>query len=240
VRIPGARVPDGIRIYAIGDLHGRVDLLDRLFSHIDDDLVTFPAQRAIQVFLGDYIDRGPDSRYVLDRLIERSQTHELICLKGNHELFLLDFLRNPELLKQWRQFGGVDTLISYGLMPPFNPTKEQLEAIAAGLQQAMPAEHLEFLSRLRPSFACGDYLFVHAGVRPGVTIFEQQEKDLLWIREEFLQSEEDFGKAIVHGHTPVPTAEIRSNRINIDTGAYVSGLLTCLILEADKRWFIAA
>ena len=156
-------------------------MLDRLFGHIDDDLVTFPAERAIQVFLGDYIDRGPDSRYVLDRLIERSQTHEVICLKGNHELFLLDFLRNPDLLRQWRQYGGIDTLISYGVMPSFNPTKEQLDAIAAGLYQAMPTEHLEFLDRLQTSFACGDYLFVHAGVRPGVTILEQQEKDLLWM-----------------------------------------------------------
>jgi serine/threonine protein phosphatase 1 len=238
--IPGARVPDGIRIYAVGDLHGRVDLLDRLLHHIDDDLATFPAHRAIEVFLGDYIDRGPDSRDVLDRLIERGETHEMVCLKGNHELFLLDFLRNPELLLRWRQYGGLDTLMSYGVVPPFNPTKQQLEALAAGLCTAMPPAHFEFLNRLRTSFTCGDYFFVHAGVRPGIALLEQQERDLLWIRDEFLQSEADFGKAIVHGHTPVEAAEIRRNRINIDTGAYATGLLTCLILEADKSWFLSA
>ena len=238
--IPGARVPHGIRIYAVGDLHGRVDLLDRLFNHIDDDLRTFPAHRAIQVYLGDYIDRGPDSRYVLDRLIERGEIHEMVCLKGNHESFLLDFLRDPELLKRWRQFGGLDTLMSYGVVPPFNPTKEQVDAVAAGLHKAMPSTHFEFLNQLRTSFTCGDYFFVHAGVRPGVALHQQQERDLLWIRDEFLQSEVDFGKAVVHGHTPVPTAEIRRNRINIDTGAYATGLLTCLILEEDRSWFIAA
>jgi serine/threonine protein phosphatase 1 len=240
VSIPGARLPAGIRIYAVADLHGRVDLLDRLLAHIDDDVRTFPAHRAIEVFLGDYIDRGPDSRYVMDRLIERSQTHEVVCLKGNHELFLLDFLRNPELLHQWRQYGGLDTLMSYGVVPPFKPTAAELEALAADFHKAIPAAHLDFLNRLRPSFTCGDYFFVHAGVRPGVSIRKQQEKDLLWIRDEFLQSEDDFGKAIIHGHTPVPVAEIRRNRINIDTGAYATGLLTCLILEGDKLWFIVA
>jgi serine/threonine protein phosphatase 1 len=237
--IPGARLPDGIRIYAVGDLHGRVDLLERLLFHIDDDLAKFPAQRAVHVFLGDYIDRGPDSRLVLDRLIQRGRTHELVCLKGNHELFLLDFFRNPQVLKQWRLYGGLDTLMSYGVVPPFDP-KEQPEGLAASLYKAMPAEHFEFLDRLQTSFECGDYFFVHAGVRPGVPIAQQQEKDLLWIRDEFLQSEHDFGKAIIHGHTPVPRAEIRANRINLDTGAYATGVLTCLILEADKCSFIAA
>ena len=238
--IPGARIPDGIRIYAVGDLHGRVDLLDRLFAYIDDDLTTFPAERAIHVFLGDYVDRGPDSRFVLDRLIERGQTHEVVCLKGNHELFLLDFFRSPEILRHWRQYGGLDTLMSYNVVPSFNPTTEQLAAVAAALYEAMPEEHLEFLNRLETSFTCGDYFFVHAGVRPGVALSEQQEKDLLWIRDEFLQYEHDFGKIIVHGHTPVNQADVRSNRINIDTGAYATGLLTCLILEGDKRWFISS
>jgi serine/threonine protein phosphatase 1 len=238
--IPEARVPDGTRIYAVGDLHGRVDLLDRLFANIDDDLVTFPATRAIHVFLGDYVDRGPDSRFVLDRLIERGQTHEVVCLKGNHELFLLNFFSNPETLTHWRQYGGLDTLMSYGVVPPFNPTADQLAALAERLYQAMPDAHLEFLDRLKTSFTCGDYFFVHAGVRPHVALAEQQEQDLLWIRDEFLQYEQDFEKIIVHGHTPVNEADIRPNRINIDTGAYATGLLTCLILEGDKRWFISA
>jgi serine/threonine protein phosphatase 1 len=238
--IPRGCLPHGIRIYAVGDLHGRADLLDRLLLHIDEDLASFPVQRAIQVFLGDYIDRGPDSRLVLERLIERGQTHEVVCLKGNHEVFLLDFFRDPELFKHWRQYGGLDTLKSYGVVPPFNPSKKQLQALAASLYKSMPAAHVEFLDRLQTWFECGDYLFVHAGVRPGVPLAQQHEKDLLWIRDEFLKSKEDFGKIVIHGHTPVATAEICPNRINIDTGAYASGLLTCLILEAEKSWLIAA
>ena len=234
-----ARIPDGIRIYAVGDLHGRVDLLDRLLSHIDDDIARYPTHRAIQIFLGDYVDRGPHSRFVIDRLIDRGQTQEVVCLKGNHEVFLLDFLRNPELIKYWRQYGGLETLVSYGVVPPFNPTPAQLEALLKKLRNAMPTAHFEFLTRLQVTFTCGDYFFVHAGVRPGVALDRQQEKDLLWIREEFLQSDADFGKIIVHGHTPVSVAELHANRINIDTGAYATGLLTCLILEGDRRWFMS-
>jgi serine/threonine protein phosphatase 1 len=164
-------------------LHGRVDLLDRLLLHIDDHLANFPAQRAIQVFLGDYIDRGPDSRYVLERLIQRRQIHEVVCLKGNHELFLLDFFRNPELFKQWRQYGGLDTLMSYGVVPPINQSKEQLEALAAELYWAMPDAHLEFLDRLQSWFACGDYFFVDArhcagrSAREGSTVDPRQSGD---------------------------------------------------------------
>jgi serine/threonine protein phosphatase 1 len=240
VSLVQAKIPEGIRIYAVGDLHGRVDLLDRLLKHIDDDLASFPAQRAIQVFLGDYVDRGPDSRFVLDRLVARSLTHEVVCLKGNHELFLLNFFHKPGELAHWRQYGGLDTLMSYGVVPPFNPTAEQLAAVSAGLYKAMPAAHRDFLNRLETTFTCGDYLFVHAGVRPRVALAQQREEDLLWIREEFLQYEQDFEKIIVHGHTPVTLADIHSNRINIDTGAYATGLLTCLILEGDKRWFISS
>jgi serine/threonine protein phosphatase 1 len=130
--------------------------------------------------------------------------------------------------------------MSYGVVPRFNPSKEQLEALATSLYKSMPAAHVEFLDRLQTWFECGDYLFVHAGVRPGVPLAQQHEKDLLWIRDEFLKSKEDFGKIVIHGHTPVATAEICPNRINIDTGAYASGLLTCLILEAEKSWLIAA
>lgn len=232
------RVPDGVSIYAIGDVHGRSDLLDRAFSRIDADLATNPPRRAIQVFLGDYIDRGPDSFGVLDRLINRGQTHEVVCLKGNHELFLLEFLRDPSMLKHWRQYGGLDTLMSYGVAPQFNASEAELEALADRLFQAMPVRQRDFLSGLTTSFSCGDYFFVHAGVRPRVPLDQQREQDLLWIRDEFLQSEQDFGKIIVHGHTPVDEPDVRANRINIDTGAYATGRLTCLILERDKRWFI--
>jgi serine/threonine protein phosphatase 1 len=235
---PEARVPDGVCIYAIGDLHGRSDLLDQVLLRIDADLAADPVRRPIHVFLGDYIDRGPDSYGVLDRLIERGQTHEAVFLKGNHELFLLEFLRDPNKLNQWRQFGGLDTLMSYGVEPTFKATEAELDLLADALFQAMPATHRDFLRRLETSFSCGDYFFVHAGVRPQLPLDQQREKDLLWIRDEFLRYEHDFGKIVVHGHTPVGEPDIRSNRINIDTGAYATGKLTCLVLERDKKWFI--
>jgi serine/threonine protein phosphatase 1 len=219
-------------------LHGRSDLLDGVLLRIDSDLAANPVHRPIHVFLGDYVDRGPDSYGVLDRLIERGQTHEAVFLKGNHELFLLEFLRDPGKLNQWRQFGGLDTLMSYGVAPTFNATEAELDLLADALFQAMPVRHRDFLRRLETSFSCGDYFFVHAGVRPQLPLDQQREEDLLWIRDEFLRYEHDFGKIVVHGHTPVDEPEIRSNRINIDTGAYATGKLTCLVLERDKRWFI--
>ena len=235
---PIARLPDGIRIYAIGDVHGRADLLDQVFSKIDADFATHPTRRAIHVFLGDYVDRGPASRGVLDRLIDRNYSHEAVFLLGNHEVMLLQFLHSPAVLKHWRQYGGLDTLMSYGVAAPFNANAEQLAVLAAALHKAMPAEHHSFLNQLVPSFSCGNYFFVHAGVRPGVPLADQRQEDLLWIRDEFLQHKRDFGKVIVHGHTPVPEPDIRFNRINIDTGAYATGRLTCLILEGDQMWFL--
>jgi len=146
-------------------------------------------------------------------------------------MFLTNFLDNPALLADWKRYGGLETLISYGLRPPLNPTPEQQSEVAAALRRAMPSEHFQFLQRLSPSFTCGDYFFVHAGVRPGTPLNEQREEDLLWIRDEFLQYEGDFCKIIVHGHTPVKEVDVRANRINIDTGAYATGRLTCLAFE---------
>jgi serine/threonine protein phosphatase 1 len=233
-----SRVPDGTRIYAVGDIHGRADLLIQLFSRIDVHLVANPVVRPIHIFLGDYVDRGPRSREVLDHLIGRSYSHDSIFLMGNHELMLSQFLKKPQTLKYWRQYGGLDTLMSYGLKAPFNASAEQLAALSVSLQSAMPAQHCRFLEELKPSFECGSFFFVHAGVRPGVALEDQRIDDLLWIRDEFLHYEGDFGKIIVHGHTPAPEPEVRVNRINIDTGAHATGRLTCLILEEDRRWFI--
>jgi serine/threonine protein phosphatase 1 len=188
-----------------------------MFSRIDADLAANPSQRPIEVYLGDYVDRGPASRAVLDLLVDRCYSRECVCLKGNHELVFRDFLQNSSVL--------------------INPSDEQLAELRTALDEAMPAQHRWFLDHLRPSFSCGDYLFVHAGVRPGVPLAEQREEDLLWIREEFLLSEQDFGQTVIHGHTPVTDPDIRFNRINIDTGAYATGRLTCLILEEDQGWF---
>jgi serine/threonine protein phosphatase 1 len=228
------RLPDGVRVYAIGDVHGRADLLQQLLTVIDVDLERSRPERAIQVFLGDYVDRGPNSRAVLDLLIERSRSHETVCLKGNHEVFLLDVLDDPVRLQDWRHYGGLLTLMSYGVIPTMNPTPEEQVELMEGLKRAIPPEHLAFLQQLPSSFACGDFFFVHAGVKPGVPLDRQREEDLLWIRDEFLNSDERFGKYVVHGHTPVSAPDIRPNRINIDTGAYATGNLTLLTIQGDS------
>jgi len=228
------RLPDGIRVYAVGDIHGRADLLNQMFAVIDADLASSPVSRSIEVYLGDYVDRGPYSGDTLDLLIERSHIREAVCLKGNHEAYLLEVLRDPTKLEEWQQFGGLQTLMSYGIQPSLYPdAAEQIELIRM-LIKAMPGRHLKFLRSLKPSFVCGDFFFVHAGVRPGISLKEQEEADLLWIRDDFLESKANFGKYIVHGHTPVREPDIRPNRINIDTGAYATGNLTLLRIQGSS------
>jgi serine/threonine protein phosphatase 1 len=224
-------------LYAVGDVHGRADLLAQLFSEIDADLKAHPAPRAIQIFLGDYIDRGPDSRGVLDLLVARSQRHETIFLKGNHEVLVEEFLRNPESFASWRHVGGIDTLLSYGIRPSINPDAVEQTMLAKRLAEALPLTHRQFFANLKRSFSCGDFFFVHAGVRPGVPLSKQADKDLFWIRDEFLNSGESFGKIIVHGHNPVMDVEFHSNRINTDTGAFVTGRLSCVRIESDEALF---
>jgi serine/threonine protein phosphatase 1 len=232
LRLP--RLPEGIRIYALGDIHGRSDLLKQMFTVIDADIARNPISRPIEVFLGDYIDRGPDSAHTLDLLIERSLYRETVFLKGNHEAYFLEVLRDPAKLEDWRQFGGLQTLMSYGIQPTLNPDASEQADLISALTEVMPGDHLSFLQGLKPSFVCGDFFFVHAGVRPGIPLNEQQETDLLWIRNEFLDSNEDFGKFIVHGHTPVRAPDIRPTRINIDTGAYATGNLTLLTIQGSS------
>jgi serine/threonine protein phosphatase 1 len=228
------RVPRDVRVYAVGDIHGRADLLKAMFARIDLDTLERRVARPVEIYLGDYIDRGPASRDVLDQLITRSEQREMVCLKGNHEIYPGEFVRNPETLHEWAQIGGMDTLLSYGMRPPVNPGDAELRSLASEFFAAMPDTHRAFLSQLPPHQTCGDFYFVHAGVRPGVELRDQDEQDLLWIREEFLQSEDDYGKIIVHGHTPVLEPEFKPNRINIDTGAYATGRLTCLVIDDDK------
>jgi serine/threonine protein phosphatase 1 len=232
------RVPNGMRIYAIGDVHGRVDLLNRAFERIDATLKAHPIGQSVQVLLGDYIDRGPNSREVIDALIARKKQHPMVCLKGNHENYAVEFLNDPTVLEEWTQFGGIQTLLSYGVMPPTRSDPQSPENVAKAFREALPASHRRFLEGLGLSFTCGDFFFAHAGVRPGIPLSQQREHDLLWIREDFLLHEEDFEKIIVHGHTPAKEPDVRSNRINIDTGAYATGRLTCLVLQADRTVFI--
>jgi serine/threonine protein phosphatase 1 len=232
------RIPDSKRIYAIGDVHGRADLLAVLLDRIDRDLKSRPIAEPIQVFVGDYIDRGPDSRLVIDLLIARQRHHKMVFLKGNHEVYAWEFLSDPSLLSDWMKIGAIPTLVSYGVKPASRVDPQSGQETAIAFRQAMPDSHCRFLEGLSLSFTCGDYFFTHAGVRPGVPLQKQSNEDLLWIRDDFLLHEGEFGMIIVHGHTPAMEPDIRQNRINIDTGAYATGRLTCLVLEADQMSFL--
>ncbi|MET0705311.1 MAG: metallophosphoesterase family protein [Tardiphaga sp.] len=226
-----ASLPAETRIYAVGDIHGRADLLADIIARIDDDLQRRPIRYATEVYLGDYIDRGPDSSSVLDMLAVRMVRNDAICLRGNHEAMLEAFLRDPATLPDWLPLGARQTLASYGIA---SVTAEQSAVtVHHHFTSNFPPAHQVFLQCLRNSFCCGDFFFVHAGIRPSVPIERQQERDMLWIRKEFLNATQDHGKYIVHGHTPVPHADIRSNRVNIDTGAWRSGVLTCVAIEGD-------
>jgi serine/threonine protein phosphatase 1 len=238
VRKERPRVPAGRRIYAVGDIHGRADLLAELFVRIDEDLRSRPNVNAIQVFLGDYIDRGPHSRKVIELLINRRRSHQMMFLKGNHEDCVLRVLTDPSVFSEWKMIGGLSTILSYGVVGTGHHDPQSHPRIATAVAAAIPDSHHRFLRSLRLSFSVGDYFFAHAGVRPGIPLAAQSPQDLLWIREDFLLHEEDFGKIIVHGHTPAREPEIRRNRINIDTGAYATGRLTCLVLENDQMSFL--
>jgi serine/threonine protein phosphatase 1 len=237
-----AAVRPGSRVYAIGDIHGRLDLLERLHDMITQEISRAPRTLRIEVvYLGDYIDRGPDSKAVVDLLLRgRLAGAEIITLLGNHEQALLAFLEKPESGSAWIYYGGDATLASYGInVDPMAPrSKELLTSYAERLQRALPAEHLEFLKALALRYENGDYLFVHAGVDPKRPLDQQDKLDLIWIREAFTDSAKFCGKVVVHGHTITADPVVRPNRIGIDTGAYVSGRLTCLVLEGTEQRFL--
>lgn len=234
------KVPEGQAIYAIGDIHGRSDLLDQMLTLIEADNRKSASTAATTVFLGDYIDRGRDTRGVLNRLVSGSLPTPTVFLRGNHEAMLLDLRMRPELAAAWAENGGWETMQSYGLDVRKIKADGRLPEAVDELRNAMDSSHLAFLARTQVSCSYGDYLFCHAGVRPGVDLETQKVEDLLWIREPFLSSEADFGLVVIHGHTPVMQPEVRRNRINIDTGAYITGNLTCLCLETDQRRFLTA
>ena len=193
-------------MFAIGDIHGRGDLLRTAIRDIEAHLAAHPVAQHKIVVLGDMIDRGPQSREVIDDLIALGARHDTVVLKGNHETFIDAFLRDPATLSHWMQLGGGETLASYGLTALGNATPAQEIELADVFRVALPAAHHEFLARLPTSFVCGDLFFVHAGVRPGVALDKQAENDLLWIRNDFLKHEGLFEKLVIHGHTPVPRA----------------------------------
>lgn len=237
----GARVPPGTRVYAVGDSHGCCDQLRDLHREIlEDALGAEPrAERRVVVYLGDYVDRGPDSRDLLDLLIDGRLTgFETVHLMGNHDDFVLRFLAGEDPTA-WLMNGGDATLRSYGIDPQDSDgIAHRGEWLREQLAARLPDDHLAFLQGLGTMHTEGDYVFVHAGIRPGVPIPIQEKRDLLWIREPFLESRADHGKVVVHGHTPTAEPDVRANRIGIDTGACYGGRLTALALEGDTRRFV--
>ena len=230
------RLPPGRRVYAIGDVHGRFDLLSQALEDVRADAMASPVERAFVVLLGDLIDRGPASREV----IELIRTHDWgaltpVFLLGNHEeAMLAAYDGDLDQLRSWVGFGGAETAESYGV-PPVLLLRDDWHGYWQAVRAAVPHEHVEFLRGFYDQFALGDYLFVHAGVRPGVPIEKQHPHDLRWIRDEFLLCHDDHGKVVVHGHTVADAPELLANRIGIDTGAYRTGRLTVLRLEGEEQ-----
>jgi len=231
--------PAGRRAYAIGDVHGRYDLLLELLGQIEADHRSREPAKAYLIFLGDLVDRGPDSRAVIEHLIRHPPEFATpVFLKGNHEEFFLGALNGDVgLLQNWLLYGGAECAESYGISEGWTINAAPSE-ILDRLVREVPREHVRFLEEMADTFRFGDYLFVHAGIRPGVPIEEQVEQDLRWIREGFLNDRTDHGMMVVHGHTIVEEAEEHPNRIAIDTGAYRTGTLTAIGLEGTGRWFL--
>ena len=232
----GAR---GYRAYVVGDIHGRVDLLEHLLAKIHADLQRRPARKTLLVFVGDLIDRGPSSAQVIERLrCYRRDGVRPVFLLGNHEEVLLRVLAgDPSVVDSWLKFGGVQCLQSYGVTLARLRGRSAEEVIDI-VRAVVPAEHVEFLDTFVDSCRFGDYLFVHAGIRPGIPVDQQSQSDLRWIRDPFLFDDSDHGFVVVHGHTICDEVDERPNRIAIDTGAYRSGILTALAIEGGERWLI--
>ena len=237
----GARGKEGCRAYAIGDIHGRLDLLNLLIERVEQDIAERPQARNFIIFLGDYIDRGPESAGVIERLrTYRPANATPVFLSGNHEEVLLKILAGERgIFASWLKFGGAECAESYGMDVAALRRLDEAAAIAL-VKAKVPRAHREFLEHCADTFRFGDYLFVHAGIRPGVAIDEQDRSDLRWIRDPFLSDAKDHGFVVVHGHTIVERVEERPNRIAIDTGAYHTGILTCLVVEEGERRYLTS
>ena len=234
-----ASTPPNHRLYVVGDIHGRLDLLTRLLAMIEADALHYPDKTRKLIFLGDYIDRGLDSRGVLERLTQPfTQGLEVLFLRGNHDDRMIRFLEGQfDVVSTWLQYGGIATFASYGVNATAGIPQSKLPTLRDELKNKVPQAHQDFLHRTLFAATFGDYYFVHAGVNPALTLEEQRPADQMWIRDVFLDSGIDFGKIIVHGHTIVAEPENRANRIGIDTGAFASGTLTCLVLDGPDRSF---
>lgn len=230
-----AEGPAGMRIFAIGDIHGRLDLLNAMHGAIREDLEREPPEHWRVVYLGDYGDRGPDTRGVIAHLVAQTKDEPRVtALRGNHDQAFVDFLGTGDSTRLFEHYGGFQTAASYGVTADFT-SPEGIAATREKLVAAMPADQLRFLARLPFSETLGDFFFCHAGIRPGVPLAEQSQHDLIWIRDDFLDDPRLHPKIIVHGHTPVPAPEVMPNRVGIDTGAYYSGVLTALVIEGGNK-----
>lgn len=235
-----AGVASNTVVYAIGDIHGRVDLLRELYRRIEQDAEKRDVEKRVIVHLGDYIDRGPNAKEVIGCFctppLNGFERHWLL---GNHEYDMLQFLAGDPAANRWLLNGGRETLQSYGIT--FGTERcgdRELDRLRTALRENLPAEHQRFLNNLGLVYENGDFLFVHAGLRPGVAIEAQSTFDLLWIRGPFLNTTQEFGRIIVHGHSPFRTPQVRHNRIGIDTGAYHTGHLTALVLRGSELSFL--
>lgn len=229
-----ATLPAGPRVYAVGDVHGCLDRLVAMHEAIAEDLAARPADAAVLIHLGDYVDRGPESAQVVEWLLGRPPVpaSRVVNLMGNHEAMMLAAVASGEesAADTWLANGGADSLQSWGV---------PRAAGQADWAALIPPQHLLFLRDLPTHVRIGPYLFVHAGIRPSVPLAQQSRHDMLWIREPFLSSRQDHGMVVVHGHTPRYEPLVRPNRIDIDTGAVLGGVLTCVVLEADKLGFLS-
>lgn len=233
------RIPQGQRVFAIGDVHGRLDLLDDLLGRIAVDTAQRPPAQTQLIFLGDLIDRGPNSAGVVERLLSLSRNEPgARFLLGNHEEVFLSVLSGQyDALKFFNRIGGDATIASYGIRREDFAPDDFFEVLEL-LRNAVPERHVEFLKGFEEQIVIGDYAFVHAGIRPGVALADQKPEDLRWIRNEFMASNNVFEKHIVHGHTVTDDVDVRHNRIGLDTGAYMSGRLTAMGFEEDRRWIL--
>lgn len=233
-RRPAPTIPDGMRIYAIGDIHGAIEPLETLLDRIAEDRANVSSDRVQLVFLGDYIDRGPASRQVVERLMGMAGGG-VVMLCGNHEEMLVSLHRGDRrYASPFHRNGGRATLLSYGVDPD-DYDAWTLDELTDRIPDIVPRSHIDFMADLPTHYRCGDFFFVHAGIRPGVPLDRQDRSDLLWIRERFSASDEVHEAIIVHGHEIVDAVEEKFNRIAVDTGAYSTGRLSALVLEGESR-----
>lgn len=235
ISLEDAATPPGMRLYAIGDVHGRLDLLEAMHTRIAAEIAADRPSDWRIIHLGDYIDRGPESCGVVEHLIRAGRDDSRnLCLAGNHDLGMLDFLAQPQEAGLFLRHGGVETALSYGVRLGVESVGE-LRRAHAQLVEAVPPAHVAFFRELSTALSFGDFFFCHAGIRPGIPLDQQVAEDLIWIRGEFHKYAGLHPKVVVHGHTPVASAELRPNRVNLDTGAYYSGRLTALVVDGKEK-----